>query len=133
MQKFKIWLLVFLNWLFVFGTPIASGYVLLLAEEPTFVTGFLYIVLAIVASIFAKKISNAIKNMKASYTKSIFKLALSSILLYVVWVFVSYVGVNFNEIAKLLLLTIAGRLVGFVFEMIAIKIDASYVEEIGVI
>lgn len=133
MQKLKLWILILLNWLFIFGTPIVAGYVLLLADEPTQITGFFYLVVAVTGVAFAKKITSAIKKMKASFTKAIFKVFLSLVMLYVVWVFVSYVGFNFAEIAKVLLFSMCGRLLGFVCEMLALKIDASYIEEIGVI
>lgn len=133
MQKLKVWILVILNWLVVFGTPLITGYLFLLAEKPTVMTGFLYAVVAVVGIVFTKKISTAIKKMEASFTKAIFKLVLALGILYIVWVFVSYIGVNFNEVAKVILFSIAGRIAGFILEMIAIKIDETYVEKIGVI
>jgi len=133
MQKLKVWILVVLNWLVVFGTPIITGYLFLLAEKPTVMTGFFYLIVVVVGIVFTKKISTSIKKMEASFTKAIFKLVLALGILYIVWIFVSYIGVNFNEVAKIILFTIIGRLVGFIFEMIAIKIDAEYVEKIGVI
>ena len=71
--------------------------------------------------------------MKASYTKAIFKLFISCLLLYVLWVFISYVGVNFVQLARVVIFSLIGRAFGFVFEMLAIKLDAAYIEEIGVI
>lgn len=134
MKKLKIWGLTLLIYLSTFGVPIIAGY-LTFAEkiEETTGGGFFYFVFFITFIVFLTKIFNAIKKQKAGYTKAIFKLLVSMITLYVVYEITTYIQINFQELGALILWTIFGRLLGFMFELIAIRIDKVYLEEIGVV
>ena len=91
------------------------------------------IVFFITFIVFLTKIFNAIKKQKAGYTKAIFKLVVSMITLYVIYTITTYIQINFEQLGILILWTIFGRLLGFAFELIAVKIDKVYLEEIGVV
>lgn len=134
MKKLRVWFLVVLIYLATFGTPLTVGY-LTFAEQIEAKTGgaFFYFVFFVVFVVFLKKILNAIKKQKASYTKAIFKLLISLVVLYLTYKVTSYVQLNFQELAQLLLWTIGGRLIGFLLELLAVKTDKVYLEEIGVV
>lgn len=133
-KKLGIWLLAMLIYLSTFGVPIIAGYITFaeVIEERTG-GGFFYFVFFITFIIFLKKIFNAIKKQKAGYTKAIFKLLISMITLYLVYKITTYIQINFEELATLILWSIGGRLLGFVFELIAVRTDKIYLEEIGVV
>lgn len=134
MKKLGMWSLVVFIYLSTFGVPILVGY-LTFAEEIEARTGggFFYFVFFLTFIVFLKKIFNAIKKQKAGYTKAIFKLLISMITLYLVYKVTTYIQINFEELATLILWTIGGRLLGFGFELIAIRTDKLYLEEIGVV
>lgn len=134
MKKLRVWFLVILIYLATFGVPLIVGY-LTFAEQIEAKTGgaFFYFVFFVVFVVFLKKILNAIKKQKASYTKAIFKLLISLVVLYLTYKVTSYVQINFQQLAQLLLWTIGGRLIGFLLELLAVKTDKVYLEEIGVV
>lgn len=134
MKKFKIWLLIILNFIVMFGTPIIAGYFIFANDISSHKGGaFFYFVILVTVVVFTKRISTAIKKMKASGTKAIFKLFMTLIVLYALYLLVTYIGFNFAELSKLILITMAGRIVSFVLELLILKIDREYVEEIGVL
>jgi|SRR5690554_4376640 len=134
MKKFKIWLLVILNFIVMFGTPIIAGYFIFANDISSHKGGaFFYFVILVTVVVFTKRISTAIKKMKASGTKAIFKLFMTLMVLYALYLLVTYIGFNFSELSKLILITIAGRIVSFILELLILKIDSEYVEEIGVL
>ena len=55
------------------------------------------------------------------------------ITLYLVYKITTYIQINFEELATLILWSIGGRLLGFGFELIAVRTDKIYLEEIGVV
>lgn len=134
MKKIYIWLLAVAIYLAVFGVPIVTGYIMF-AEQIGAKTGgaFFYFVSLIAFLFMLKKINAAIKRQKAGVTKAIFKLTVSLTTLYLSYMIVKYIGLNFDDLANLILITIGGRLLGFFLELLAVRIDKTYLEEIGVV
>lgn len=134
MTKFKIWLLIILNFIFTFGTPIIAGYILFNNQISEKQGGsFFYLIVTVAVSIFFKRINTAIKKMKASYPKAIFKLFINLVVLVTIYMLVNYIAFNFAELGKLIIITIGGRLLAAVCEFIALKIDSEYIESLGVL
>lgn len=134
MTKFKIWLLIILNFIFTFGTPIIAGYILFCDQISDKQGGsFFYFVVTVAVALFFKRINTAIKKMKASYPKAIFKLFINLVVLATIYMLVNYIAFNFVELGRLILITIGGRLLAAVCEFIALKIDSEYIETLGVL
>lgn len=134
MNKVYVWLLAIMMYLAMFGTPLVAGYYLF-AEQIDATTGgmFFYFVGFAVFIFFIRKLLVSIRKQKAGYIKAIFKFMLSFATFYVAYSFVSYIEANFGDLAIVLLAATGGRILAFVFEILAIKIDREYVNEIGVI
>jgi len=132
--KAKIWGLVVAAYLATFGTPIGFGYYFF-AEQIEAKTGggLFYIVCTTVGTFLIIKILLAIRKWKASIAKAIIKAAITLVLLYVLYEVIGYVTFNFEDLASLVLFSIVGRVVAVVLEVLAIRMDKEYVEEIGVI
>jgi|LGOV01.1.fsa_nt_gb hypothetical protein len=133
-DKAKIWSLIVLSYIATFGTPITFGYIFF-AEQIEAKTGggLFYIVSTIVGTFLVIKMLLAIRKWKASIAKAIIKATITLGLLYIVYEVIGYVTFNFEDLATLVLYTIIGRTVAVVLEILAIRIDKVYVEEIGVI
>lgn len=133
MKKFKVWLFLSLHFLAMFLPPILAAYFMFAIHLDGVGGSFFYFVSAIIFVVLFKRLGTAVKTMKASIPKEIFKAVLAIAVLMVTYGFVNYVGVNFTELGNLILITIAGRILAFIFSSIAIKIDSEMVNEIGVI
>lgn len=133
MNKLKVWIFIILHFISMFLPPILASYFMFAINLEGVGGSFFYFIVSVIFVVMFKRLSLAIKNMKASIPKEIFKATLVILVLIILYGFVNYVGVNFTELGNLILITIAGRILAFVFSSIAIKIDPHYVEEIGVI
>lgn len=134
MKQLKVWLLAIGIYLLTFGVPITVGYLLFAKEINTESGGaFFYFVSTVIFAAFYVKIRSSIKKQKAGVPKAVIKLLVSSLVLYILYEMVGYVSINFSDLSTLLLYTIGGRVLAFVLEVIAVKVDKDYVEEIGVI
>jgi len=133
-EKMKIWGLITLSYLTTFGTPIGFGYYFF-AERIEAKTGggFLYIVVSVTGIFLITKILLAIRKWKASAAKALIKATITLGLLYVTYTAITYISFNFEDLATILLFTMLGRVVATIFEVLAIRINKEYVEEIGVI
>lgn len=134
MSKFKIWLLVIMIYLAMFGTPIATGYILFedqIATETGY--GFISVITASVFIVALSKILHGVRKQKAGNTKAIFKVATAITTLYIIYEFVGYINGNFADLRWVILWTILGRIGAFLFELWAVSIDKVYLEEIGVV
>lgn len=132
-MKLKIWILIILHYIVMFGTPFIASYFLLAEDVDTSFGGvvFYLAILTIILILFIR-INTTIKKMKASYPKAIFKLFVTLVVLWFLYTFFGYVSYNFNQLLGVVGLSFLGRIVAFIFEIWALKLDANYIDEIGV-
>lgn len=132
-MKLKIWILIILHYIVMFGTPFVASYFLLAEDVNTSFGGVtFYITIITIILVLFIRINTVIKKMKASYPKAIFKLFVTLVVLWFLYTFFGYVSYNFNQLLGVVGLSFLGRIVAFIFEIWALKLDAKYIDEIGV-
>jgi len=133
MKKFWVWVCAIFSYLATFGAPIAVSYHYFAKSYSVDAGGsFLYFVLTIIFVLLYKRMSKALKKQKVGVPNAIFKLILTMIGLLVMFYVVEYIGHNFTKLIYVISSAILGRFVGAVLEIVAIRIDRDYLEEIGV-
>lgn len=133
-MKLKIWLLALASYVFTFGAPLAAGYYYFVKPYDAGVGGTMfYIVASVVFVIMLKRIMLGLKKMKASIPKAIFKMFVAIMSITILYFAVNYIGVNFNDLVKVLFISGGARIVSTAFEIWAVVLDKNYVEEIGVL
>jgi ABC-type antimicrobial peptide transport system permease subunit len=132
-KHFWVWVCAIFSYIFTFGAPILASYFYFATSYNVNVGGsFFYFIVTIVFALLYKKMLKAVKKQKIGIPNAIFKFILTLVGLVVLFFVVEYIGHNFSKLIYVISAAIIGRVVGTVLEIVAIKVDRDYLEEIGV-
>ena len=133
MKKFWVWVCAIFSYLFTFGTPLVVSYFYFARSYSVDVGGsFFYFAVTTIFILLYKRMAKALKKQKVGVPNAIFKLLLTLVALLVLFYVVEYIGHNFTKLVYVISSAILGRFVGAILEIVAVRIDRDYLEEIGV-
>ena len=129
-----IWFLAILSYLFTFGTPLIASYFMFAKPLDASMGGaFFYLTVASVALVLMIKLFSVVHKMKIGYAKVIISLLFVTVFTMTSKAFFEVVGNNFHELVTFVLIWYAGYLLGIVPKVIAIRIDTTYLREVGIL
>lgn len=135
-QKFKVWFLIALSYVFNFGTPFAAAYVYLAKDNVSKLPkggAFFFIVGGIIAITFFVSVMKLINKMKANTFKSIFKGLVKVCIIIGIQFSLKYVTYNFIELLKVFNITIIGMVLGTLVETYVVSKYNDYVREVEIL
>lgn len=134
-MKVKAWLLIILTYIFTFLTPVLAAFFLLADDvyKSESKGGFLfYLILTIVAVVFATYITRVVNKQKANHFKTIFKAGLFYGIMWLMLSLLDYVTFNIERLDLVIYISMVGYFLGALTKSLAVHRYYDYVRELGV-
>jgi hypothetical protein len=136
MRKYlKLWFALVMAYLLGYGLPIVAAVYLFASEIPSKEYGGLvfYTVMAIILLFVLLRMRTVVKKMKMGATKVLIQSAAALIVVFGLYQFLNYVSINTLLLSQQLLSVLGGVVLSFPFKVWAIKIDAEFIERVGLL